>query len=235
MPAPFDTWPLVDDATVRLLTTAGQLTDDQCRAPSLLPGWSRGHLLTHIARNADALRGLLAGASSGREVPMYASPAARDADIHDGAWRPATELVADVDESADRLRDEAAALGETSAWNTVQQWRRGRRRPASDVPQSRLAEVELHHVDLGAGRTLTDTPDAVADALIEEALARLATVPDPVAFHVRVDGADEVRSGVSGGVRVSGTRVHLVGWLSGRADGSALRCDGELPRLPPWG
>ena len=33
------------------------LTEDQARGLSRLPGWTRGHLLTHIARNADGLAG----------------------------------------------------------------------------------------------------------------------------------------------------------------------------------
>ena len=46
-------------ATTRLLATATAISDTQAREPSLLPGWSRGHVLTHIARNADGLGNLL--------------------------------------------------------------------------------------------------------------------------------------------------------------------------------
>ncbi|MFM8776484.1 MAG: maleylpyruvate isomerase N-terminal domain-containing protein, partial [Actinomycetota bacterium] len=42
------------EAHQRLLTALGSLTDDQCREDSLLPNWSRGHVLTHLARNADS-------------------------------------------------------------------------------------------------------------------------------------------------------------------------------------
>ena len=31
------------------------LTDEQVRSPFLLPGWSVGHVLTHLARNADGM------------------------------------------------------------------------------------------------------------------------------------------------------------------------------------
>ena len=44
----------VDRATARLLATARTLDDDAVRAPSPLPGWTRGHVLTHVARNADS-------------------------------------------------------------------------------------------------------------------------------------------------------------------------------------
>ena len=52
-------------ATARLLDSAHTLSDAEVRAPSGLPGWSRGHVLTHIARNADSLINLLTWAASG--------------------------------------------------------------------------------------------------------------------------------------------------------------------------
>src|ERR1035441_5721059 len=42
-------------ATARLLATSAGFTDAQVREPSLLPGWTRGHGLSHVARNADGL------------------------------------------------------------------------------------------------------------------------------------------------------------------------------------
>ena len=59
-------------ATERLLTTATALSDAQMRDPSLLPGWTRGHVLTHIARNADGLVNLMRWARTGTKTPMYA-------------------------------------------------------------------------------------------------------------------------------------------------------------------
>jgi maleylpyruvate isomerase len=44
-------------------------TDGSILADSGLPGWTRGHLLTHVARNADALRNLLTWARTGCHVP----------------------------------------------------------------------------------------------------------------------------------------------------------------------
>ena len=75
-------------ATGRLLTVAGTLTDAEVAEPSLLPGWTRGHVLTHLARNADGLANLLRWAGTGIETPVYASAQARAADIAAGAGRP---------------------------------------------------------------------------------------------------------------------------------------------------
>ncbi|HZC40516.1 MAG TPA: maleylpyruvate isomerase N-terminal domain-containing protein, partial [Streptosporangiaceae bacterium] len=71
----------IQHATGRLLDTIAGLTEAQARAPSLLPGWTRAHVLTHIARNADGLANLLRWARTGTQTPMYASAGARDADI----------------------------------------------------------------------------------------------------------------------------------------------------------
>src|SRR5260370_71465 len=46
-------------ARERLIAAAGPLTGAQVREPSPLPGWARGHVLTHLARNPDGLRNLL--------------------------------------------------------------------------------------------------------------------------------------------------------------------------------
>ena len=88
------------DSTDRLLATAGALDDAQAAAASRLPGWTRGHVLTHLARNADGFRNLLIWARTGTETPMYPSEESRDRDIEAGARRPAAELTADVRASA---------------------------------------------------------------------------------------------------------------------------------------
>ena len=89
--------------------TAERLTDGQAREASLLPGWSRGHVLTHIARNADGLSNLLVWARTGIETPQYPSRQAREDGIEAGAHRPAAELSADVAQSATEFADEVAA------------------------------------------------------------------------------------------------------------------------------
>lgn len=49
-------------ATTVLLRDTISVTDDQWRGgPSRLPGWSRGHVATHLARNADAFTRLVNG------------------------------------------------------------------------------------------------------------------------------------------------------------------------------
>jgi len=140
----------LDTATQRLIDEARLMTGADLRGPSLLPGWSRAHVLAHLARDADAMRNLLIGARAGQDRPAYASPQARDADIGTWAAAGATELVDDLASSAMALRTLARQLPE-AAWRYQVQVLDSPRFPASQLLTRRLGEVELHHCDLGIG------------------------------------------------------------------------------------
>src|SRR6266702_2740611 len=100
----------IDQATQRLLGTARVITEPDLREPSLLPGWTRAHVLAHLARNADAMRNLLVGVRNGQDRPAYASAQARQAGVEHGAGLRADELVADLASSAMALRTVARQL-----------------------------------------------------------------------------------------------------------------------------
>ena len=140
----------LDTATQRLIDEARLMTEPDLRAPSLLPAWSRAHVLAHLARDADAMRNLLIGARAGRDRPAYASAQARDADIGTSAAAEARELVDDLVSSAMALRTVARQLPD-AAWRYQVQVLDSPRFPASQLLLRRLAEVELHHCDLGIG------------------------------------------------------------------------------------
>jgi maleylpyruvate isomerase len=152
---------LIDDATQRLIRNAGALTDEQVAEDSLLPGWTRGHVLTHIARNADALRNLLIWARTGVETPAYASQQAREDDIEAGASRTAAELAADVSRSAEAFLIAAADLPVAARLARVSILG-AEDFPAALVLTRRLVEVELHYTDLGCGYRRADWPAAFA-------------------------------------------------------------------------
>ena len=140
----------LDTATQRLIDDARIMTEPDLRAPSLLRGWSRAHVLGHLARGADAMRSLLVGARAGQDRPAYASLAARTADIDNSAAAGAKELVADLASSAMALRTVALQLND-QAWRYQVRVLDSARFPASQLLTRRLAEVELHHCDLGIG------------------------------------------------------------------------------------
>src|SRR4051794_20051546 len=95
---------LIDAATERLVATAWGLGDDDVRLPSSLPGWTRGHVLTHLARGGEAIGRLLDGIRTGVPGQAYTSQQERDEAVERGAGRGAAELVADLTESAARFR-----------------------------------------------------------------------------------------------------------------------------------
>lgn len=67
------TLPWMGAGTEFLLRAVGALPDDALADPSRLPGWTRAHVVGHLARNADALTRLATWARTGVETPMYGS------------------------------------------------------------------------------------------------------------------------------------------------------------------
>jgi maleylpyruvate isomerase len=149
----------LDFAVQRLLGTARIIDESDLREPSLLPGWTRGHVLAHLARGADALRNLMIGVRTGQPKPAYTSPEARAADIEHGATQPRADLLDDLAAADSAFRTVSRQLPD-EAWETSVTWVPGLDPfPASEILVRRLVEVELHHVDLGAGYTGADWPD----------------------------------------------------------------------------
>ena len=157
----------IDLATQRLLDTARIITESDLRAPSLLPGWTRAHVLAHLARGADAMRNLLVGVRSGQDRPAYVSAEARQADIEHGAGLRANELMADLAGSAMALRTIARQLPD-EGWQVPVRILDSAAFPAAQLLTRRLVEVELHHCDLGAGCGPADWPAAFATMELAE-------------------------------------------------------------------
>jgi maleylpyruvate isomerase len=191
-------------AHTRLRATAERITDEQVRSPSRLPGWSVGHVLTHVARNADGHAWRLEGALNGEDVPRYpGGPAQRVDDINEGALRKAADIAADLGTSQRRLElvwERSVAAGWPHAGLLGDDhW------PTTASPGRRLREVEVHHVDLDLGYEPSDWPE---DYVTWELPTLLATVPS------RVHRPEDLRA--------------LVAWLSGR------RPAPPAIQLDPW-
>ena len=222
----------VDQATERLVRTAEALDDDAMGAASILPGWTIGHVLTHVARNADAYTNLLTWARTGEKTPAYATPTTRTDDIDAGAGRPLAEQVADLREAHERFADAAAAMP-AEAWTRMLP---STGQSAAAVPWARLREVEVHHVDVGAEYTPADWSDAFALRLLREIVGGAA--PDAPALVVRPFGLEHRLTIGTGdnAPTVGGPTKSIAAWLAGRADGADLTVspDGELPIPPRW-
>ncbi|MFI5675962.1 maleylpyruvate isomerase family mycothiol-dependent enzyme [Streptomyces cellulosae] len=218
----------VRDATERLLTAVAELDNASVAEPSRLPRWTRGHVLAHLSRNADALVNVLQGR------PMYASPEARDGDIERDAPRPLDVQLADLRDSAARFQEAGAAPAD---WSRTVELRGGVTDSASRVPFRRWIELELHHVDLGIGYELEDLPEEFTQRETEFLTERFTGHPDVPPTHL-TDGTRAWSTGrretSTPEITVTGSAPELLGWLCGRRDGSGLTVTGgPLPTLPP--
>ena len=219
-------------ATARYLQALTELGDADAREPSLLPGWSRAHLITHLARNADALAAVLRGAQAGRLVAMYESQERRDAEIEAGAARPWEELRGDAVESSRRWQVAAEALAPVNLEAPGCRTPGGPTWPVRRVGMMRRSEVEVHHADLGIGYTAAAWPADFVAALMKRRQRELAGKGPHFAWRA-TDTGDSWSSGE--GPTVEGAAADLVWWLLGRGSGDGLSCaTGPLPTIGSW-
>lgn len=206
---------------------------DDVGGSSRLPGWTRGHVITHLARNADGLVRLLTWARTGIETPMYPSMQARAADIEAGAGRGRLEQLDDV-------RRAGAAFAAAATQLSAQHWQamvRTRHGPllASSIPWLRAREVWLHLVDLDAGPEIDAVPDDVAVALVRDVAGWMDSRVS-ARIEIQIADGEAVAFGPESGARVSvsGSAQELAGWLTGRSRGDHLAAPAGLPELPGW-
>ncbi|MFD8084930.1 maleylpyruvate isomerase family mycothiol-dependent enzyme [Kitasatospora sp. NPDC059722] len=228
---------LVRESTRSMLETVAGLEPAAVAEPSALPGWSRGHVLAHLARNADSLVNLLTGARTGTDIPQYASEEARDQEIQDGAGRPLETQLADLRESHERFAA-AAALMADEDWATDVHHRSGAVFPAADLVWKRLGELEYHLVDLDAGYGPARWPEVFAVVEFHRLAVKLHGTALPGVELVAEDTGDHGLIGTGEpALTVRGSVRALLAWLSGRSDGADLKRtpDTALPQLPPLG
>lgn len=228
---------MIARADQALVRTVDALTDTDQAAPSLLPGWTRAHVVAHLALNAEALAGVLHGAHVGQPQPMYASPEDRDSDI--------AELTAAGPAALrERFLASTARFGETLYAMHEDDWDgRFERTPGgpdfalANVVLMRLREVEIHHADLDAGYSPVDWPADFREVLLQSMTKRAYPAP----FDARPTDLDrtwhygEWHEDGDGGPVVSGTSAALGWWLTGRGSSEGLTTDaGALPEVDPW-
>jgi maleylpyruvate isomerase len=148
-----------------------------------------GHVLTHIARNADSLVWRLEGAAKGELRDQYAGGLEqRRSDIEEGAERSAAELVRDVRQTAETVEQVMAGLS-PAAWDAPSRTSRGVVEDSRDAVLSRWREVVVHHGDLDLGPV--PLPPALVEVWLPRELPRLAERSDPSALLSWVIGRGE--------------------------------------------
>jgi maleylpyruvate isomerase len=227
-----DNLALLAHETSLLMRTAAGLDDSADRAPSLCDGWTRAHVLSHLARNADGLGNLVSWAVTGTPVAMYESAQAREAAIEAGSTRPAREILTDLGEAAARFASAAPGLAGPPEQVEVEM-RAGRRVLGGQLPTLRLMEVVFHHVDLDAGYTFADADPGFVRRAIGNAVRRMEHSGEARSISLRGDDG-ETWSIAGGAQEVTGSSAALLLWLA-RGDATGVSGDAALPALPAWG
>ncbi|EEP72246.1 hypothetical protein MCAG_02573 [Micromonospora sp. ATCC 39149] len=213
-----------------IIRLADGLDEGQLRADSSLPGWTRAHVLTHLADNAWAFERQARHALRGELVDMYdGGQASRDRSIEQGASRTGAEL-------REQLRDAQQALQDTWSRLSAPDWLRPvrfRNATVLDTALARWREAEIHAVDLDLGYTPRHWPAAFALHVLDFLAAR---VPAGILLILRADDIDQTKViGAGAPVEVSGAAHDLAAWMAGRATDREIRtASGKLPTLGPW-
>jgi maleylpyruvate isomerase len=197
----------VVDAQRRFDTAVAGLTDVDVRKASGCPGWTVGHVLTHVARNADSHVRRTEAAGRNEMIDQYPGGyEGREAAIETGAHRSVAELIDDVRASAAAVEAAWRAAPE-AAWSNMTTDVGGRERPLAELVLRRWQELEVHLVDLDIGVTYRDWPND----FVEQWLPRLRNYANEPETPAGLDAHDELA------------------WLYGRLQRN------DLPVLPPWG
>jgi len=233
---------LAHEGTAYFLRRLGELRDEEFPAASLLPGWTRAHVVSHVGYNALGLTRLLRWAATGVETPMYESPEAREREIEEGARLGPEELRRLVSESATTLDAGWRELPD-DAWNAEVRTVTGAPITAATTVWMRSREVWLHAVDLDNGGSFDDFPQELLDHLIAnvlstwrqrdaEGIPNLSLQPTD-----RADGRPPfaLDPGRPAAIVLHGTTAALAAWAAGRSDRGVTTADGSpAPAAPRW-
>ncbi|CAH0139518.1 MULTISPECIES: maleylpyruvate isomerase family mycothiol-dependent enzyme [unclassified Arthrobacter] len=215
--------------TEMFLATVDSLSDDEMTVASLCEGWTRADVIAHVASSGRALVNLIEWAASGEERPLYASREARSQAISAVAALPRQELIGELRESARNFAEQAQRLGGDLAAPEVQV--NGKGLPATSIVALRIAEVVVHHQDLGTAWTIEEAdPDSLLNAL--EAVVRSLRAKGAPGMTLVTEERDEWVIG-NGALRVVSDREGLLQWLA-RGDAEHVEMDGPVPALPSW-
>ena len=218
------------------------LPDDALEAPSLLPGWSRATLISHVTSNAAAFSRALNGAVNGGDTAMYKDRSERDGQIKAGAELPAAQLRARSDQAAALLDSVWAGLS-PEQWDLNFTSGQGAQVPLRKSVDARAREVWVHLVDLGSDAAFDDVPPEVTEAVLREVWKMWAArgAQDGLAISTLDAAGAPLVLGTpesEGTTTVSGSLGSATGWATGRTlSGVTAQRRGEaagIPAAPDW-
>ena len=211
-----------------------ELSDDDFGGDTLLPGWSRRHLVAHVGYNAAALCRLIDWAVTGVETPMYESVEQRGREISEGATLDPAALRNLFDHTVARLDEKWRNLP-ASAWSAQVRTAQGRLVPASETAWMRTREVWIHAVDLANGGRFADFPAVVLNSLLADIVGmwRQKNLGDGLVLAIDGCAPIAVQEDSPTSTTVSGTLAGIARWAAGRGTIGA-DIEGDLDVPPRW-
>jgi maleylpyruvate isomerase len=216
--------------------TAAKFTDADIKAPSALPGWSRGHVLAHLEGISNAMARQLEYAARGETVELYdGGQDGRNQAIEMAAGHSADAHRADLIAGLDRVRKAFDSVEGDSGWQAPIAYRGG---VVLDGGLALWRELVIHTADLDAGYGPETWNRPFCEHLFDFLAARVAPgdrlVVQPLALPPITLG-NGGRSTV-----ISGMITDIAAWLAGREPSlgslrASAAADGvDLPDLLPW-
>ncbi|MBX7444155.1 MULTISPECIES: maleylpyruvate isomerase family mycothiol-dependent enzyme [unclassified Arthrobacter] len=217
-----------------------ELTDADLDGDSLLPGWTRRHVVAHVGYNARAVARLVEWAATGVETPMYPSVEVRNHEIDFGATLSPIALRNLFDHSAVHLNVEWRDLPADN-WHHKVKTVQGRTVPAEETVWMRTREVWVHAVDLDNGATFNDIPAPVLARLLKDITGAWHARGTDAGLLITADGTDMELgdTAATSPTLVSGSLPAITQWATGRGtEGVAATHDGGpldlVPMAPAW-
>lgn len=225
---------LVRNGTAHFAQHLGELRDDQLDTGTLLPGWTRRHLLAHLGYNATALGRLLDWAATGIETPMYPSAEYRETEIAEGATLDGKALRKLFSGNAEQLDQKWRTLPR-NAWTAQVRTAQGRPVPASETLWMRCREVWIHGVDLDSGAQFDDFPPVVVESLLTDIVTawRRAGFGTDLVLEIEERAPIAVGKRSPHAVTVAGPLPGVIRWAVGRGAIGVRTSEGDTTP-PPW-
>lgn len=229
-----DSLAAINAATQRVHTTISAMPEAAFAEPSVLPDWSRAHVVAHLGLNGAGIARAFEGLTRGELVAMYDSQESRNDDIETWAALPVAELRARFEAALSAFEAAAAGVPEESWTTGVPRVIGGDLGPARELLTLRLREVEIHHCDLGLDYQPIDWPGDFTSALLDMAALDhaegpgLHLDPDDLEGHWLIGPSEDAPL-------VTGPAAYMAWWLIGRGNGEGLTpVEGALPTIGAW-
>lgn len=216
--------------TAHFARKLNELTDAELAGPSLIPGWSRRHVIAHVAYQARGLARLVEAVRSGKRAETLQESEAQNEDVEFGATLPAHALRYLFKHSEVHLNVEWRDAGEKE-WGGTARSLSGNIIALHDTPWLRAREIWLRTVDLENGGSFLDFPVEVVDRMQQEILGHLRARGHLQGVELLATDRVAVCANKTG-VLVAAQATDLLRWLSGRG-ARRLQVRGSLREIPP--